>query len=264
MNRRLKGWLLSLYPRRWRDRYGPEVSSLTDELIDAGETTPTRAGFDLTLSAVTERGRALGERWRALGRRRVLALATAFAMLLVLGFALSGHQVMRASSAMTVDCKANFISGHGQPFTHVHGQPFPKLHGQPSTKVNGQAFTKMRGQAQANVVGRLVQVRTWALGQGKREQVVVEGVGFCGPAGFGCPAQVPVPPNLRVVQGPKPGGLRVSTTLKPPGKQWTINAPAMPPCGMSVHARGSRVKVYTKPAPPQAPVKKQVQSKKKK
>jgi hypothetical protein len=258
MNRRLKGWLLSLYPRRWRDRYGPEVSSLTDELIDAGETTPTRAGFDLTFSAVSERGRALGERWRGLGRRRVLAMATAFAMLLVLGFALSGHQVMRGgSSAFTVNCKANFVTVPGQP-------PFTKLHGPPFTKVHGQAFTKMRGQAQANVVGRLVQ--TWARGPGKREVVTAIQVGNCGPPGFGCQWQMPVPPKLRLIPAPKPGGLRVSrTTVTPQGKRVTVDLPAMAgrQCTISVHAKGSQVRVYSKPAPAQPPVKKKVQSKKK-
>jgi hypothetical protein len=233
MNRRMKGWLLSLYPRRWRDRYGPEVGNLTDELIDAGETTPLRAGFDLTFSAATERGRALGERWRALGRRRVLAMATAFAMLLVLGFALSGHQVMRGgSTAMTVACKANFIG--------VQGQPERKL-----------------------VVGRILRVQAQTNGQGRQWQVVEAVAGTCGPAGLGCLSPVPMPPNLHVIPVPKPGALRVGQVIHPPGKQWTVDVPAMARhCAMSVHAKDWRSSVRTKPGPPPAPGKKQVPSKK--
>jgi hypothetical protein len=230
MNRRLKGWLLSLYPRRWRDRYGPEVGNLADELIDAGETTPLRAGFDLTFSALTERGRALGERWRALGRRRVLAMATAFAMLLVLGFALTGHQTMRGgSSAMTVSCQANFI--------------------------------KVKGAPPGKMVGSVRRVATWTQGQSKHQYVVVVGKP-CGPAGFGCFAQLPVPPTLHVVQGPVSGGLRVGQVLPPPVKRWSIDAPAMGrQCAMSAHAKDWSIKVSKAGPPP--PAKKQVPSKKK-
>jgi protein-S-isoprenylcysteine O-methyltransferase Ste14 len=58
MSRRLR-WLLALYPRAWRDRYGREVADLTEELIRAGDTTPLRAGLELAAAAAVERGRAL-------------------------------------------------------------------------------------------------------------------------------------------------------------------------------------------------------------
>jgi protein-S-isoprenylcysteine O-methyltransferase Ste14 len=58
MSRRMR-WLLALYPRAWRDRYGREVADLTGELIRAGDTTPLRAGLDLAATAAAERGRAL-------------------------------------------------------------------------------------------------------------------------------------------------------------------------------------------------------------
>jgi len=58
MTRRLH-WLLALYPRAWRDRYGREVAALTDELIRAGDTTPLRAMLGLVAAAAAERARAL-------------------------------------------------------------------------------------------------------------------------------------------------------------------------------------------------------------
>jgi hypothetical protein len=72
MNRHVLRGLLALYPRAWRDRYGPEVASLTDELIAAGETTPLQGALDLLAGALAERGRALA------GSRSV-ALATTVA-----------------------------------------------------------------------------------------------------------------------------------------------------------------------------------------
>jgi protein-S-isoprenylcysteine O-methyltransferase Ste14 len=77
VNRRL----LALYPRDWRERYGPEVASLADELISAGETTRLRAALDLI-------GGAAFERWRALTSRSVLVSA-AVAMAAVGGVALA-------------------------------------------------------------------------------------------------------------------------------------------------------------------------------
>jgi protein-S-isoprenylcysteine O-methyltransferase Ste14 len=50
------GWLVALYPRSWRARYGPEVASLTRELLQAGDTTPPRAVCDLLGGALAERG----------------------------------------------------------------------------------------------------------------------------------------------------------------------------------------------------------------
>jgi hypothetical protein len=232
MNRRLQDWLLSIYPRRWRDRYGQEVGSLADELIDSGETTPLRAGFDLTFSAVTERGRALGERWRALGRRRVLAMATAFAMLLVLAFALTGHQAMSGSAAATISCRANIVSV---------SQPKPGT----------------------TVQGRLIKVQAWTRVHGGPKYVMaIVAARACGP--FGCLAMGPSPARLRAVMKARLGAVRQNwQVLPPPGKRSAINAPALAgPCGQ-MHAQVSRVRLYKPGAPPQA-VKKQVPVKKKK
>ncbi|HEU5418361.1 MAG TPA: isoprenylcysteine carboxylmethyltransferase family protein [Streptosporangiaceae bacterium] len=49
-------WLVAVYPRAWRARYGSEVSGLTGELLRAGDTTPRRAALDLLGGAVAERG----------------------------------------------------------------------------------------------------------------------------------------------------------------------------------------------------------------
>lgn len=53
-------WLLYLYPRRWRDRYGAEVARLAGELVRAGDATPLRAALDLIRGAAVERVRAVG------------------------------------------------------------------------------------------------------------------------------------------------------------------------------------------------------------
>ena len=65
-------WLLALYPRRWRDRYGAEVADLADELIAAGDTTPLRAALGLLAGAGAER-------WRVATSRAVLMPAAASA-----------------------------------------------------------------------------------------------------------------------------------------------------------------------------------------
>lgn len=58
MSRRIR-WLLALYPRAWRNRYGREVASLAEELVRAGDTTPRRAALNLAVAAAVERGRAV-------------------------------------------------------------------------------------------------------------------------------------------------------------------------------------------------------------
>ena len=79
MNRRVTRLLLALYPRAWRDRYGAEVASLTDELIRAGETTPLPAGLNLVAGAAAERARALA------GSRSALAVTSAAAIAAMVG-----------------------------------------------------------------------------------------------------------------------------------------------------------------------------------
>jgi hypothetical protein len=59
MSRRWMRWLLLLYPRAWRDRYGREVLSLTEEMIRAGDASPLRAALDLIAVALLERARVL-------------------------------------------------------------------------------------------------------------------------------------------------------------------------------------------------------------
>ena len=94
MNRRLAYWLLALYPRAWRDQYGPEVASLSGELISAGETTPLRAGLNLIAGAAIERERAL-----ARSRRAVLASAAAV-ITAAAGIALAVRHAQPAGGAM--------------------------------------------------------------------------------------------------------------------------------------------------------------------
>jgi hypothetical protein len=59
MNRHLMRGLLALYPRAFRDRYGTELASVTDELIRGGELTPLLAAVNLLGGAALEWGRVL-------------------------------------------------------------------------------------------------------------------------------------------------------------------------------------------------------------
>jgi hypothetical protein len=79
MNRRVTRLLVALYPRAWRDRYGAEVTSLTDELIRAGETTPLPAGLNLVAGAMMERARELA------GSRNALAVLSAAVIIAMVG-----------------------------------------------------------------------------------------------------------------------------------------------------------------------------------
>jgi protein-S-isoprenylcysteine O-methyltransferase Ste14 len=65
MSRRWMRWLLLLYPRAWRDRYGREVLSLTEEMIRAGDASQLRAALDLIAVALLERARVLVARLRS-------------------------------------------------------------------------------------------------------------------------------------------------------------------------------------------------------
>ncbi len=86
MSKRMTRWLLALYPRAWRDRYGAEVTSLTEELIRAGETTPLPAGLNLVAGAAVERARALA------ASRTALTLSSAAVIVALVGgaFTLTG------------------------------------------------------------------------------------------------------------------------------------------------------------------------------
>lgn len=86
MSKRMTRWLLALYPRAWRDRYGAEVTSLTEELLRAGETTPLPAGLNLVAGAAVERARALA------ASRTALTLSSAAVIVALVGgaFTLTG------------------------------------------------------------------------------------------------------------------------------------------------------------------------------
>jgi hypothetical protein len=86
MNRHLVRLLLMLYPRSWRDRYGPEVVRLTQELIAVGETTPTRGALNMAGAALAERLRVL-----AYSTRTAVAMAVAALLAVAGSFYASGH-----------------------------------------------------------------------------------------------------------------------------------------------------------------------------
>jgi hypothetical protein len=72
MNSHLMRGLLALYPRAFRDRYGAELASVTNELIGAGEITPLLAALNLAYGAALEWARVLFN-----SRRTAQAMAAA-------------------------------------------------------------------------------------------------------------------------------------------------------------------------------------------
>lgn len=106
LNRRLMRGLLALYPRAWRDRYGTEVASLTDELISAGDTTPLQGALNLMAGALTERGRAL-----ARSRRVELAAATAAIMVVAGSILVTTHAQPEPTPASLTGIRCAFQSG---------------------------------------------------------------------------------------------------------------------------------------------------------
>jgi hypothetical protein len=79
MNGHLMRGLLALYPRAFRDRYGAELASVTDDLISAGELTPLLAVLNLVCGAALEWGRVL------FSSRRVVQAMAAAAIVAVAG-----------------------------------------------------------------------------------------------------------------------------------------------------------------------------------
>ena len=84
MSERATRWALWLHPRPWRDRYGIEISDLSDELVEAGETTRFRLILGLLASAVREWVRAAYRRPRqvSLGAAMMIAVGGGGAVLL--------------------------------------------------------------------------------------------------------------------------------------------------------------------------------------
>jgi hypothetical protein len=103
MNRRVTRLLLALYPRAWRDRYGAEVASLTDELIRAGETTPLPAGLNLFAGAAVERARALA------ASRSALAVTSAAAIVAMVGGAYAVTDSARPGSGPRAIASGNCL-----------------------------------------------------------------------------------------------------------------------------------------------------------
>jgi hypothetical protein len=112
MNRYLIRLLLKLYPRAWRDRYGAEVVRTTQDLIAAGETTPTRGALNLAGAALAERGRALADS---------LPIAVAIAMAALLAVAVSFHagghaRPQKTPNAASAQPKVAKLAGGGCDF----------------------------------------------------------------------------------------------------------------------------------------------------
>jgi protein-S-isoprenylcysteine O-methyltransferase Ste14 len=81
--------LLALYPRGWRERYGPEVAALSDELIAAGETTRLRAWLDLAAGGAAE--------WRRLLVSRAVLVRAATLAAVAAGLVLTVRSTVRGA-----------------------------------------------------------------------------------------------------------------------------------------------------------------------
>ena len=118
MNRRLTRWLLALYPRYWRDRYGPEVADLNEQLISAGETTRLRAGLGMIAGAAIERGRALA------GSRQAVLASVLAAIIAVAGLAFGLSNSRPASQAASTVSLACVLKPGPLPVpVYVRGKP---------------------------------------------------------------------------------------------------------------------------------------------
>jgi len=87
----MTGWVLSLYPRNWRQRYGAEVAALSEELIEAGETSRLQACLNLAAGGAAEWRRVLVSRAVLI---RLAALAVTATVLAVLV-----HSTVRGAAA---------------------------------------------------------------------------------------------------------------------------------------------------------------------
>jgi hypothetical protein len=118
MNRRLLRGLLALYPRAFRDRYGAELASLTDDLISAGEITALLAALNLLRGAALEWGRVLTDSRRA-------------------GLAVAAAAVMAATGSVIVAAAGIFsVTSHARPqgtAASVHSVSAPAVIAQPGT-----------------------------------------------------------------------------------------------------------------------------------
>jgi len=86
--------MLSLYPKRWRDRYAAEVGDLADELLERGESKPLRVAVGFLWSALLTRGHALK------GHRSLLASSCALVVAIgaVAIFAMQTSPTSRSST----------------------------------------------------------------------------------------------------------------------------------------------------------------------
>jgi hypothetical protein len=109
--RTLVGWILHLYPRAWRDRYGEEVRDLVREVTEQGDTSSVKAALDLFASGLAWR---LRTSWRTL--------------------AFTGTILAFAGAAVFI---ANSLE-YGQPGTSVathRAQSGPHVQARPTTQV---------------------------------------------------------------------------------------------------------------------------------
>ena len=80
-------WILRLYPRAWRERYGDEVRDLVEELSAEGEFSKLRVASGLVVAALVQRARSWRWSWRSIA---MSGSTLAFAATLVIVFSSPG------------------------------------------------------------------------------------------------------------------------------------------------------------------------------
>jgi hypothetical protein len=118
-------WILRLYPRAWRDRYGDEVRDLVEELSGKREFSTLRVTSGLVVGALVQRVRSWRWSWKTLA---VSGVALAFVATLAILFTARGashpdgtavgptKSTIPSSTNGTVDSERvpNFISALGR------------------------------------------------------------------------------------------------------------------------------------------------------
>jgi hypothetical protein len=110
VNRHLICGLVALYPPAFRDRYGNELASLTDELIRGGELTPLLAALNLLGGAALEWGRVLAYSRHAAEAMAVAAIMAVAGTLYVTGYA---RPASTPASARSVSAPVTIRPGAG-------------------------------------------------------------------------------------------------------------------------------------------------------
>jgi hypothetical protein len=147
MNRRVMRALLALYPRAFRDRYGAELASVTDQLIKGGEITQLRATLSLVCGATLEW-------WRLLfcSRRTVQAMAAAAIITVAGSLYITGQAPPQSTAASPGTASSGGFDRNPGCRLPALKEPFGRMLALPAVM-----------QPQTHVQPRTFTIKVWAL-----------------------------------------------------------------------------------------------------